>query len=824
MSRPLPRRTTRRRSNTSRASLRLARRACARGGRHRLSLQTTPRLIRPSRPICTPPRQRRGIPRIRPLDRARRTAPGAAACGKAQMKRILLFAAGMAAGVVAVIAIVAFTGWPLPFTADHDHGGHAHTATETHGHDGPERIALSEAQIGDAGITLAEVKGGDAGRHFLVPGSHRARAATASRASRCVCSAPSPNCASGSATRVGEGRGRRRHRKPRGRRRQERISRRARPPDLQQTLLRSSAIAARDARDDQRERFLRTQLPRARPRSSSTPHARSCSRSGSAETEIAALPQQPVEGLRRQESARADGGPHRRAPRRPRLAGRPRRPGERTVRHRRSRRGVGRARGRRRPTSPRCSEGQRSRVMPAPSASGATRPAKIIFVSPLLDKETRTARVVAIGRQRRRTTGGPARSSRRRSPSATRQRRSSCRASRAADHRGAADACSCARRRLRGARRALGREDDDAVEIVSGLAPGETIAAHQHLRAQGRARQRPKPSTSTEGTDMIERILDFSIRRRWLVVSLVAVAAAFGVYALTRLPIDAVPDITNNQVQINTVGAGALAGRGREAGHVPDRDGARRHPGPRVHALALAQRLLAGHGRLRGRRRHLLRPPAGRRAAGRGAREPARRRRAAHGPDLDRPRRDLHVDRRVSTTRATARRRATASPAGRRDGSLPDAGRRAARRPTSSAPPTCARCRTGSSARSSRRVPGVAGVDAIGGYVKQYHVAARSRRSSSRSGCPFADVARGARERNNVSRGAGYHRAQRRGLSSCAPTGGSSTLDEIGNVVVATRGGVPIRVRDVADGRDRRASCAPAAPARTARRSWSAPR
>ena len=51
---------------------------------------------------------------------------------------------------------------------------------------------------------------------------------------------------------------------------------------------------------------------------------------------------------------------------------------------------------------------------------------------------------------------------------------------------------------------------------------------------------------------MIERILDFSVRHRWLVL-LLTLAAAFGVWSLTKLPIDAVPDITNNQVQINTV-------------------------------------------------------------------------------------------------------------------------------------------------------------------------------------------------------------------------------------------------------------------------------
>ncbi len=52
---------------------------------------------------------------------------------------------------------------------------------------------------------------------------------------------------------------------------------------------------------------------------------------------------------------------------------------------------------------------------------------------------------------------------------------------------------------------------------------------------------------------MIERILAFSIAQRWLVVLLTAAAAGFGLWSLQRLPIDAVPDITNNQVQINTV-------------------------------------------------------------------------------------------------------------------------------------------------------------------------------------------------------------------------------------------------------------------------------
>src|SRR5438128_1308213 len=50
---------------------------------------------------------------------------------------------------------------------------------------------------------------------------------------------------------------------------------------------------------------------------------------------------------------------------------------------------------------------------------------------------------------------------------------------------------------------------------------------------------------------MIERILSLSVRRRWLILLLTIAAAMSGVWALTKLPIDAVPDITNVQVQVN---------------------------------------------------------------------------------------------------------------------------------------------------------------------------------------------------------------------------------------------------------------------------------
>ena len=51
---------------------------------------------------------------------------------------------------------------------------------------------------------------------------------------------------------------------------------------------------------------------------------------------------------------------------------------------------------------------------------------------------------------------------------------------------------------------------------------------------------------------MIERIIQFSINHRNLILFLTIAAAFAGIVALQKLPIDAVPDITNNQIQINT--------------------------------------------------------------------------------------------------------------------------------------------------------------------------------------------------------------------------------------------------------------------------------
>ncbi|MDR2093748.1 MAG: CusA/CzcA family heavy metal efflux RND transporter [Azoarcus sp.] len=55
---------------------------------------------------------------------------------------------------------------------------------------------------------------------------------------------------------------------------------------------------------------------------------------------------------------------------------------------------------------------------------------------------------------------------------------------------------------------------------------------------------------------MFERLISLAIGHRWLILLAVLGMAALGIYSYQRLPIDAVPDITNVQVQINTAAPG----------------------------------------------------------------------------------------------------------------------------------------------------------------------------------------------------------------------------------------------------------------------------
>jgi cobalt-zinc-cadmium resistance protein CzcA len=51
---------------------------------------------------------------------------------------------------------------------------------------------------------------------------------------------------------------------------------------------------------------------------------------------------------------------------------------------------------------------------------------------------------------------------------------------------------------------------------------------------------------------MLNKIIEFSIKNKLIVGLFTLVLIGYGIYQLTKLPIDAVPDITDNQVQVIT--------------------------------------------------------------------------------------------------------------------------------------------------------------------------------------------------------------------------------------------------------------------------------
>lgn len=51
---------------------------------------------------------------------------------------------------------------------------------------------------------------------------------------------------------------------------------------------------------------------------------------------------------------------------------------------------------------------------------------------------------------------------------------------------------------------------------------------------------------------MLEKIIEFSIRNKLIVFLFTLTVAAFGIFAVFHIPVGAVPDITNNQVQVIT--------------------------------------------------------------------------------------------------------------------------------------------------------------------------------------------------------------------------------------------------------------------------------
>ena len=52
---------------------------------------------------------------------------------------------------------------------------------------------------------------------------------------------------------------------------------------------------------------------------------------------------------------------------------------------------------------------------------------------------------------------------------------------------------------------------------------------------------------------MLDKIIQFSIRNKLIIGLFILALIGYGIYEVKRLPIDAVPDITDNQVQVITI-------------------------------------------------------------------------------------------------------------------------------------------------------------------------------------------------------------------------------------------------------------------------------
>jgi heavy metal efflux system protein len=289
---------------------------------------------------------------------------------------------------------------------------------------------------------------------------------------------------------------------------------------------------------------------------------------------------------------------------------------------------------------------------------------------------------------------------------------------------------------------------------------------------------------------MLELLLRLSIRKRKLVVLLALGTAALGVRSLLRLPIDAVPDITNNQVQINTLVPAlspleveqqvtfpietALAGiPGLESTRSLSRNGFSQVTAVFEDAVDLYFARVQVGERL-GDAREMLPPGV----------EP---RMGAISTGLG----EIYM---WTVAYETPDGRARdGRPGWQSDGSyLTPEGQRLA-----SELERAAYLRTVQDwiiRPQLKNVPGIAGIDAIGGYVKQYHVQPDPMRLVS-YGLSFADVIE-ALEENNLSTGAGY--IEHEGESYVVRAAGRiETPEEIEAIVIGTRGGVPIHVHDV---------------------------
>ena len=291
---------------------------------------------------------------------------------------------------------------------------------------------------------------------------------------------------------------------------------------------------------------------------------------------------------------------------------------------------------------------------------------------------------------------------------------------------------------------------------------------------------------------MIAPVVNWAVRRRWLVLLLTAIAAIIGAVALYRLPIDAVPDITNNQVQINVRAPAlspelvekqvsfpietALAGiPGLEYSRSLSRNGFAQVTAVFTDSTDIYFARQQVGERLSGVQESLpqgVSPEMGPIATGLGEVY-------MWTVHLEHRKDDKHLP---------------GEPGMQPDGSYitPEGDR------LTSETDKATYLRTAQDwivAPLLKNTPGLAGIDSIGGYVKQYLVVPDVQRLAA-MGLTLSDLAE-AVERNNGSVGAGFIDRNGEGLavrSDALIRNG----DELSRIVVATREGVPVTLGQVA--------------------------
>jgi cobalt-zinc-cadmium resistance protein CzcA len=291
---------------------------------------------------------------------------------------------------------------------------------------------------------------------------------------------------------------------------------------------------------------------------------------------------------------------------------------------------------------------------------------------------------------------------------------------------------------------------------------------------------------------VIDRIVSVAVERRWLVLLLTVVAALASLFALPRLPIDAVPDITNNQIQINVVAPAlspdqiekqvaftietALAGiPGLESTRSISRNGFGQVTAVFTDATDIYFARAQVAERLRTAQESLpdkVTPEMGAISTGLG---------------------DIYFWTIEMRAPGEVRHR-NGEPGVQRDGSYvtPEGDHL-----TSEADKTTY-LRTVQDwmvAPQLKGAPGVAGVDSLGGYRKQYLVVPDMQRMAGLR-LTLQDLA-AALERNNTSFGGGVVDRNGEGLAVRADAR-IRNLDELARTVIATREGVPITVSQVA--------------------------